>query len=197
MSHVLDQTALDQLFGEARTHMRWRPDPVPVDVLHRLHELLRWAPTSMNCQPARFVFVTTDAARERLRPCLSPGNVEKTMSAPVTAIIATDRRFHERMPQLWTASDAFGMFEGNEALREATAQRNGTLQGAYLILAARALGLDCGPMSGFDTQAVDAAFLADTPSWTTNFLCNLGYGDPAGLFPRGPRPAFDDVCRVV
>lgn len=189
--------SLDRLFFQARTHNAWLPKPVDPALLQRLHELLKWGPTSANCQPARLVFVTSAPARERLRACLSPGNIDKTMAAPCTAIIGMDLEFYERLPELFPHADARSWFVGNDALIEATAFRNSSLQGAYLMLAARALGLDVGPMSGFDAKAVEREFFADQPSVRANFLCNLGYGDSAGLFPRSPRPDFHRVCQIV
>jgi 3-hydroxypropanoate dehydrogenase len=193
---ALDKAALDQLFLSARTFPAWTDKPVEPVVLERLYNILRWGPTSMNCSPARFIFVTSPEAKERLLPCLMPGNVDKTKAAPVTVIVAHDTRFHDHFPKLWSVSDPRGMYESNETLREMTALKNGTLQGAYLILAARALGLDCGPMAGFDATKVDAAFLEGS-SWTANFLVNIGYGAEEGLFPRGPRLPFEDACHVV
>jgi len=187
---------LKQLFLEARTHWVWRPEPVPIDVLKEVYDLTRFGPTSANSSPARFVFLTTPKAKERLRPALSPTNVEKTMTAPVTVIVAWDTEFHEKLPQLFPARDMRALFAGNSALIHETAFRNGTLQGAYFMLAARALGLDCGPMSGFDQQKVNAEFFPDG-KWKANFLCNLGYGDPTKLFPRNPRLSFDEASRVL
>jgi 3-hydroxypropanoate dehydrogenase len=192
---VLDDRALDQLFRAARTQNRWQDRPVPDTRLQELYDLLKWGPTSANGSPARFVFVRTAEGKERLRPALSGGNTEKTMSAPVVAIVAHDMNFHEHLPRLFPHTDARAWYAGNERLAEVTAFRNGTLQGAYLILAARALGLDAGPMSGFDNAKVDAAFFAGT-NWRSNFLVNLGYGDPAGLFERSPRLSFDEACRL-
>lgn len=193
---ALPTTALAQLFTDARTHNGFRPEPVPEATLRQLYELLKWGPTSMNCQPARFVFVTSPEGKEKLRPALSPGNLEKTMAAPATAIIATDTRFYDHLPVMFPAYDAKPIFEGNAEHAATTAFRNGTLQGAYLILAARALGLDCGPMSGFDNARVDAAFFPDG-RFKSNFLCNLGIGEPAKLYPRGPRLAFDEACCIA
>lgn len=193
---ILDDTALDQLFRTARTHNGWLPKPVTDDELRALYDLMKWAPTSANCSPARIVFVRSREGKERLRPALSPGNLEKTMAAPVTAIIGYDLAFYEKLPQLFPHTDARAWFAGKPAVIETTAFRNGSLQGAYLILAARALGLDCGPMSGFDNAIVDAEFFAGT-SIRSNFLCNLGHGDPAKLFGRSPRLAFDEACRIV
>ncbi len=190
------QVALDQIFRHARTANGFADRPVPDDLLRQVVELAALGPTSMNCQPARFVFVRTPEGKARLKDCLSPGNVEKTMAAPVTAIVATDTRFYEYMPQVWHGDGAREMFAGNAALAQATAQRNGTLGGAWLIMAARALGLDCGPMSGFDADKLNAAFFADG-RFKANFLVNLGYGDPAKLFPRNPRLAFDQACSLA
>jgi 3-hydroxypropanoate dehydrogenase len=187
---------LDQLFLKARTHWVWRPEPVPLELLKELYNVARFGPTSANSSPARFVFLTTPQAKERLRPALSPTNVEKTMTAPVTVIVAWDTEFHDKLPQLFPARDMRSIFAGNAALIHETAFRNGTLQGAYFMIAARALGLDCGPMSGFDQQKVNAEFFPDG-KWKANFLCNIGYGDPSKLFPRNPRLSFDEACRVL
>ncbi len=192
----LDDTALAQAFTAARTFNRFRPEPVDDATLHALYDLMKWGPTSMNCQPARFVFLRSDAAKQRLKPALSPGNVDKTMAAPVVAIVATDTRFYEHLPQQFPAYDAKPMFEGNPALAESAGHRNGTLQGAYLIIAARMLGLDCGPMSGFDAAKVNAEFFPDG-RLKANFLVNLGYGDPAGNHPRGPRLPFEVAAQVL
>lgn len=196
MSDKIAESALDQLFRDARTHNGWTGEPVGEDLLRQLWDLVKMAPTSANCSPARLVFVTSDAAKEKLRPCLMDGNVAKTMAAPVTAIIGQDMEFYEKLPDLFPHTDARSWFAGNDDLIAETAFRNATLQGGYLIMAARALGLDCGPMSGFDTAKVDAAFFAGTKV-TANFLCNIGYGTEEGLFPRAPRLAFDDACRVI
>ncbi len=188
--------ALDQLFREARTHWVWRPEPVPIELLKEAYSLAALAPTSANSSPARFVFIATPEAKARLLPAMAPGNVEKTKTAPVTVIIAYDIEFHERLPQLFPARDMRSVFAGNAALIQETAFRNGTLQGGYFILAARALGLDCGPMSGFDQQKVNAEFFPDG-KWKANFLCNVGYGDSSKLFPRNPRLKFEEACRVL
>ncbi len=188
--------SLDQLFREARTHWVWRPEPVPIELLKEAYSLAALAPTSANSSPARFVFITTPEAKARLLPALAPGNVEKTKTAPVTVIIAYDLEFHERLPQLFPARDMRSVFAGNAALIQETAFRNGTLQGGYFILAARALGLDCGPMSGFDQQKVNAEFFPDG-KWKANFLCNVGYGDSSKLFPRNPRLKFEEACLVL
>jgi 3-hydroxypropanoate dehydrogenase len=196
MNPPIADSALDQLFRTARTAHGFRADPVPAPTLHALYDLLRWGPTSMNCQPARFVFVRSAEAKERLKPALSPGNVAQTMAAPVTAIVASDARFFEHLPTQFPAYDARPMFEKDPAIAQATAFRNGSLQGAYLILAARALGLDCGPMSGFNAAAVDAEFFPDG-RFKTNFLVNLGVADPAKTFPRGPRLDFATAARIL
>ncbi len=186
---------LDQLFRDARTHNGWSDRPVGDDLLRRLYDLVKMGPTSANCQPARIVFARTPEAKKKLEPALSDNNRPKTMAAPVVAIVGIDLTFYEKLPQLFPHADARSWFAGNPTLIEETAMRNGSLQGAYLILAARALGLDTGPMSGFDRAKVDAAFFAGTPV-RTNFLCSLGYGDPAKLFGRSPRLAFDEACRL-
>lgn len=193
---ALNDQALEQLFVEARTHNAFSPERIPETTLRRLYELMKWGPTSMNCQPARLVFVTTAAGKALLAPALSPGNLDKTLAAPATVIIATDKRFYEHLPAMFPSYDARPMFAGDADLAASTAFRNGTLQGAYLIIAARALGLDCGPMSGFDAGKVNAAFFPDARH-QANFLCNLGIGDAAGLHPRGPRLTFDEACRIA
>ncbi len=195
---ALDAHALRQLFLDARTHNAWQDKPVPEGVLHELYGLMKWGPTSANCSPARLVFVRSEQARQRLAPCMSEGNRAKTLAAPVTAIIGMDLAFYEQLPRLFPHNPAARTwFEGKPELIVTTALRNSSLQGAYLILAARALGLDCGPMSGFDAEAVRAAFFADQPTVQVNFVCSLGYGDPAGLYPRSPRLHFDEACRIV
>ena len=196
MHHAISDEALDQLFRAARSQNKWSDKPVSATLLHALYDLLRMGPTSANCSPGRYVFVTTDKGRERLKPHVSPGNASKVMMAPVTVIIGHDLKFYEKLPQLFPHTDAKSWFVGNDALIQTTAFRNGTLQGAYLIMAARSLGLDCGPMSGFNNEAVDKEFFAGT-SVKSNFICGLGYGDPSGVFPRSPRPAFDEVCQIV
>lgn len=195
MSKVLDDAALDTLFRDARTHNGWADRPVDAETLAAAWDLAKWGPTSANCSPARIVFVVSAEAKERLKPCLAEDNVAKTMAAPATAVIAYDLDFYERLPDLFPAVDARSWFVGNADLIETTAFRNGSLQGAYFILAARAVGLDCGPMSGFDNAKVDEVFFAGTRI-RSNFLCNLGYGDPAKLYPRNVRLAFDDACRI-
>jgi 3-hydroxypropanoate dehydrogenase len=194
---ILSDAALDQLFRTARTQNAWRDQPVSDAQLHALYELMKWAPTSANCSPARIVFLKSDAAKRRLDPALDEGNRAKTMKAPVCAIIATDYAFYEKLPYLFPHTDAKSWFEGKPDKIEVTAFRNATLQGGYFILAARALGLDCGPMSGFDNAKVDAEFFAGTKI-RSNFLVALGHGDPDPkvLFPRSPRLAFDEACRI-
>ncbi len=188
--------ALDQLFREARTHSAWLPEPVPVALLRKAYELARLGPTSANASPARFVFLTTPGAKARLQPALAPGNIEKTMAAPVTAIIAWDTEFHEKLPRLFPQFDMRSHFVGNQSLIDETAFRNSSMQAAYFILAARALGLDCGPMSGFDAGKVNAEFFSDG-KWKVNLLCNLGYGDHSKLFPRNPRLEFEEASTVL
>jgi len=192
----ISSDALDQLFREARTHSAWLPKRVPVETLREAYELARMGPTSANSSPARFVFLQSEAAKARLLPALASPNVEKTRTAPVTVIVAWDTEFYERLPQLFPHADMRAYFVGNQPLIDETAFRNGTLQGGYFILAARAVGLDCGPMSGFDPAKVNAEFFPDG-KWKANFLCNLGYGDPSKLFPRNPRLEFDEACRVL
>jgi 3-hydroxypropanoate dehydrogenase len=194
---MLDSTALDIIFRTARTFRAWDGRPVADATLQAIYELMKWGPTTGNTTPARIVFVKSPAAKERLRPALDAGNVVQTMAAPATAIIAFDLEFYEKLPKLAPHTNARSWFadEPEESLR-ATALRNGSLQGAYLVIAARALGLDCGPMSGFDNAKVDAEFFAGTPV-RSNFLCNLGYGDPSKLRPRAPRLSFDEACSIV
>jgi 3-hydroxypropanoate dehydrogenase len=196
MREMLSETALDQLFREARTFNAWLPKDVTDEQLHQLYGLAKFGPTSANASPMRLVFVKSKAAKEKLSPFMSEGNRAKTLAAPVTAIVGTDHAFHEKLPQLFPHADAKSWFEGNQPLIDTTAFRNASLQGAYVILAARAIGLDCGPMSGFDNAGVDAAFFAGTQV-RSNFLINIGYGDASrDLFPRSPRLAFDEACRI-
>ena len=200
------------LFRKARTHSAWLDLPVEDGLLRQLYDLLKWGPTSANCCPARIVFLRTREAKERLRPALLPGNVDKTMGAPVTAIVAYDSKFYELLPRLFPAMPSMkDMFVKSPELAASTAFRNGTLQGGYFMIAARSLGLDCGPMSGFDNAKVDHEFFrspaptADTADGAfiaagpvkSNFLCNLGYGDPTKLHPRGPRLEFDEACQLL
>ena len=212
MGQKLDDAALNTLFREARaSYSRWQKKPVPDEALRELYELLKWAPTSANGEPARFAFLRTRESKERLRPALAPLNVEKTMSAPVTVIVAYDLRFYEQLPKLFPQNPGMKkLFEGGPELVEVTAKRNSSLQGAYLMMAARSLGLDCGPMSGFDNAKVDEEFFAaGKPCFgcdqeffpeghvKSNFLCNLGYGDPGTLHPRLPRLSFNEACSLL
>lgn len=196
MTISLDNNALNQLFTQARTFSAWQDKAVTSEQLHQLYELTKFAPTSTNGSPARFVFVTSPEAKAKLKPALAEGNVAKTMSAPVTVIVAADYDFYDYLPQLFPQTDAKSWFLGNQALIDATAFRNSSLQGAYLIMAARALGLDTGAMSGFDNATVDAAFFAGTNT-RSNFLINLGYGDVAKLYPRNPRLSFEQAALIV
>ena len=188
--------ALDQIFRQGRTYSAWLPKRVPVEMLREAYEVARMGPTSANSNPARFVFLESEAAKARLLPALAPLNVEKTKAAPVTVIVAWDTEFYEKLPQLFPHADMRSHFVGKQAVIDETAFRNGSLQGAYFILAARALGLDCGPMSGFDAAKVNAEFFPDG-KWKANFLCNLGYGDKSKLYPRNPRLEFEEACRVL
>lgn len=194
--NTIDPAAIDQLFLKARTHNGWTSQPVDDATLHEIWNLLRWAPTSANCCPLRVVFVKGAAAKAKLLSCVATGNVEKTKAAPVTAILAMDTEFHEQLPKLFPHADARSWFAGNQPLIDESAFRNSSLQCAYFMMAARALGLDCGPMSGFDKAAVDREFLAGT-TWRSNMLCNLGHGDTTALFPRSPRFEFVDACRIA
>lgn len=196
MSNILDQAGVDLLFTQARTHNAWQDKPVDPALLRQIHDLLKWGPTSANCCPLRVLFLTSAEAKEKLRPALSAGNLAKTMAAPVVAVLAYDNQFYDHLPRLFPHADARSWFTSDPALAAATALRNGTLQAAYFILAARAVGLDCGPMAGFDAEQVNASFFPDG-RYQVNFLCNLGYGDPAGLHPRGPRFDFEDVCQIL
>lgn len=189
----LDDKALAQLFVEARTYNSWSDRPVEDETVRQLYALVSAGPTTANSHPGRFVFIRSAAAHERLRPHLSAGNVDKTMAAPCCVIIAYDTRFHEHMPQLFPSRDFSAVFAGKDELIADTAMRSSTLAGAYLILAARALGLDAGPMSGFDKDSLDAEFFPDG-RWKSNFLCNIGYGTDEGLFPRNPRLSFEQAC---
>jgi 3-hydroxypropanoate dehydrogenase len=211
MNNVLRDEALDQLFREARTHNAWLDKPVTDTTLRQLYDVMKWGPTSANSSPARFVFIRSQEAKERLRPTLAPGNVEKTMAAPVTVIVAYDLLFFEKLPKLFPHSPAMrDLFAENPQLIEATAKRNSSLQGAYMMIAARALGLDCGPMSGFDNARLDEEFFGAGKECEgceqeffpaghvkSNFLCNLGYGDPSKLFPRAPRLEFNEACTLL
>ncbi len=185
----------EQLFDDARTHNGFTAEPVSDDELRRIYALMKWGPTSANSSPARIVFVRSPAAKEKLLACVSPGNVAKTQSAPVTAVLGIDYAFYEKLPFLFPHADAKSWFVGKPAHIEATAFRNASLQGGYFLLAARAIGLDCGPMSGFDHAKIDAAFWAGT-TVRTNFICNLGHGDRSKLFARSPRLPFEEACRI-
>jgi 3-hydroxypropanoate dehydrogenase len=211
MSTPLNAEGLDLLFRHARTHNAWLDKPVGDDALRALYDLMKWGPTSANCSPARILFLRTPEAKQRLMPALAPGNVAKTMAAPVTAIIGYDARFYDHLPKLFPQADARSWFANTPELAEVTARRNSSLQGAYLMLAARALGLDCGPMSGFDQAKVDHEFFPGGQAAhsefqqeyfsdshiKTNFICNLGYGDAAKLFARNPRLEFDEACKLL
>jgi 3-hydroxypropanoate dehydrogenase len=211
MGQPLSDAALDTLFREARTYSKWQQRPVSDETLLALYDLLKWAPTSANSSPARFAFLRTKEAKERLRPALAPLNVAKTMNAPVTVIVAYDLKFYEQLPKLFPQNPGMAtLFQSSPDLVESTAKRNSSLQGAYLIIAARALGLDCGPMSGFDNAKVDEEFFAaGKPCFgcdqeffpeghvKSNFLCNLGYGDPSALHPRLPRLPFNEACSLL
>ncbi|MBK9494086.1 MAG: malonic semialdehyde reductase [Xanthomonadales bacterium] len=193
---TLDHHALDQLFTAARTHNAWQSKAVDDSLLQQVYDLARMGPTAANCSPARFVFVRSVEGKAKLKPALQAGNLDKTMAAPVTVIVATDFRFYDKLPLLFPHADARSWFVGNEELIQTAGFRNANLQAGYFILAARALGLDAGPMSGFDNAAVDASFFADT-GWKSNFLINLGHGDTTGLYPRNPRLPFEEACQLV
>jgi 3-hydroxypropanoate dehydrogenase len=211
MGHIVDDKALDTLFREARSYAKWQKRPIPDETIRNLYDVLKWAPTSANAEPARFAFLRTRESKERLRPALAPLNVDKTMSAPVTVIVAYDLRFYVQLPKLFPQNPGMAkLFEDNPEMVETTAKRNSSLQGAYMMMAARALGLDCGPMSGFDHAKVDEEFFsAGKPCFgcdqeffpeghvKTNFLCNLGYGDPSSLHPRLPLLAFSEACSLL
>jgi 3-hydroxypropanoate dehydrogenase len=196
MKQTIHPEALAQLFTEARTFNKFTDQAVSDATLAQLYDLFKWGPTSMNSQPGRFIFVRSAAAKARLKPALAASNADKTMAAPVCVIVAQDSNFQEHITTQFAAYDAKPMFDGNAALTASTALRGSTLQGAYLMLAARSLGLDCGPMSGFNNAAVDAEFFPDG-RFKSNFLINLGYGDASGNYPRGPRLAFDVACQVL
>lgn len=193
---TIDAKALDLIFLKARTANGFTSDPVPESLLRQVYEIARMGPTSMNTQPTRYVFLNSPESRARLLPALTPGNLDKTRDAPVTVIVATDTKFFEFMPQVWHREGAKENFESNPALSEATAARNGTLGGAYFIIAARALGLDCGPMSGVDLNKVNAEFFPDG-RWRANFLINIGQGDDSKLFDRNPRLSFEQACQIL
>ncbi|MFM9828716.1 MAG: malonic semialdehyde reductase [Sphingomonas sp.] len=196
MGEKLSPLALDTIFRSARSYNGYLDRPVATEQLHEIWELMKWGPTSANQLPARLVWCVSAHAKEKLAACASGTNADKIRKAPVTVIIGMDENFHELLPELFPPADAKAWFDGNEALRRSSAMRNGTLQGAYLLIAARALGLDTGPMSGFDNAKVDASFFADTPHVKSNFIATLGYGDPASIFERLPRPGFDRFNRI-
>ncbi|HZW19859.1 malonic semialdehyde reductase [Noviherbaspirillum sp.] len=194
---MLNDTALQTLFTDARTHNGWRDKPVTDEQLRQLYDLMKWGPTSANCSPARIVFVKSPEAKEKLLACMNSGNIEKTKSAPVTAVIGMDMEFYEKLPQLFPHNpDARSWFAGNQPNIDTTALRNSSLQGGYFIMAARALGLDCAPMSGFDAVKMNDTFFKGT-SVRVNFVCSIGYGDTSKLHPRGPRLSFDEACRIA
>ena len=195
-TRTLSEEALGEILTEARTHSVWLPEPVSDDLLVQIYNLMKWGPTSANSSPARIVFVKSPEAKAKLLPCMAEGNVEKTKAAPVTAIIAQDLEFYDKLPRLFPFADARSWFAENKSFAESTAFRNSSLQGAYFIIAARALGLDCGPMSGFDNAKVDEVFFHGT-SWRSNFICNLGHGDASKLRPRSPRLEFSETCKIL
>lgn len=193
---MINDKAMDLIFREARTRNGWEERPVTKTLMEAVYHLMKWGPTSANCSPARFVFVASDEAKARLKPHIAEGNLAKTMAAPCCVIIGHDMAFHEKLPELFPHTDAKSWFDGNDELIKETAFRNGTLQGAYFMIAARALGLDCGPMSGFDKAGVDKEFFAGSQV-KSNFLCNIGYGTDENLFERSPRLGFGDACEIV
>jgi len=193
---MLDQAVLATLFSDARSHNGWLDKPVSQSQLQQLYDLVKWAPTSANCEPARIVFVQSDDARAKLADCMAAGNADKVKAAPVTAIIGMDMAFLDKLPELFPHADARSWFAGNQPLIEATAFRNSSMQGGYFILAARALGLDVGPMSGFDAEKLDTAFFAGT-TVKVNFVCSIGHGDTSKLFARSPRLSFEQACSVL
>lgn len=196
LKHKLNDTCLNQLFLEARSFNAWQDRKVSVELIHELYDLLKMGPTSANSCPARFLFIITKEAKDRLAPCLMAKNVNKTMQAPVNVIVAWDNEFYEYFQTLTPNTDWKPFFEGKPDLVHSTVFRNSSLQGAYMILAARALGLDCGPMSGFDNAKVDLEFFANT-TWKSNFICNIGYGDASGVYPRNPRLEFSEACKII
>ena len=196
MNTAISIMSIQQLFTAARTHHAWQDRDIADGLLHEIYDLAKWGPTSANSLPMRIVFVKSKSAKEKLMPALAGSNVEQVRAAPVTAIVAYDQKFYDQLPTLFPAFDARTLFASNSSLSEQTAFRNSSLQGAYFILAARALGLDTGPMSGFDNAKVDQAFFENS-SWRSNFLCNIGYGDAAKLHPRGPRLGFDQACIIA
>jgi 3-hydroxypropanoate dehydrogenase len=195
MKQPLSTAELAQLFTEARSYNSWQQEEVSDELLHQLYDLMKWGPTAANSCPARIVFVKSEEAKQRLKPCLAEGNVEKSMSAPVVAIVGMDMEFYEQLPKLFPHTDARSWFAGKPDKIQDNAMRNSSLQGAYMMLAARSLGLDCGPMSGFDYPSLEAEFFPDGKV-KANFICAIGYGSEEGLHPRGPRLAFDEACRI-
>ncbi|HXI85965.1 MAG TPA: malonic semialdehyde reductase [Parvularculaceae bacterium] len=193
---MINDQALDIIFRNARTRNGFEARPVSRTLMQAVYDLMKWGPTSANCSPARFIFVTSEEGKKRLEPHLSEGNRAKTMKAPCCVIIAYDMEYYENLPRLFPHTDAKSWFVGNDALIKTTAFRNGSLQGAYFLIAARALGLDCGPMSGFNNAGVDEEFFKGT-NWKSNFLCNIGYGTDEKLYPRGPRLSFEEACEIV
>lgn len=193
---MIDSASLKAIFEDARTHHTWQDKDISDETLRKVYDLCKMGPTSTNCCPMRLVFLRSHEEKEKLKPCLMEANIEQTMAAPVTAIIAYDLDFHEKLPVLSPHNNAYSWFAGNDDFILNTAKQNGTLQGAYFIIAARALGLDCGPMSGFNPEKTDEVFFKGTKI-KSNFLCNLGHGDPSGLYPRGERLSFEDACKVI
>lgn len=193
---IITDQALDVIFRGARTANAWKNEPVGDDVLQKIYDDMKWGPTSANSSPLRILFLKTPAARERLKPFLMEANVPKVMNSPVTAILAYDSKFYDHLPKLFPHADARAWFAGNEQLAQTTAFRNSSLQAAYFIIAARAHGLDCGPMSGFDTAKADAEFFPDG-RFKSNFICALGYADPSKTFARSPRLTFDEACKII
>ena len=196
IAKVLPEEALEIIFTKARTHNGWLSEPVDDKLLKQIYDLMKWGPTSANTCPARIVFVKSKEAKDKLLPCMAPGNVEKTKTAPVNVIIAQDMEFYEKLPKLFPHAPARSWFAGNQPFIESTASQSSTLQGAYFMIAARSLGLDCGPMGGFDNAKVDEAFFKGT-SWKSNFICNIGHGDPNKLLLRSPRLDFNEACKIV
>ena len=192
----LTEVGLDLIFRDAHTQNSWRPEAVAEELLRRVYDLAKLGPTAANCTPARFVFVVSKEAKEKLRPCLAPGNVDKTMQAPVTMLVGYDLEFYEKLPELFPRADARSWFVGKPDLIQEAAFRNSALQGAYMMIAARSLGLDCGPMSGFDAEKLSAAFWPDGKV-KANFICNIGYGDDLKIFPRGPKLSFERACQII
>ena len=196
MTNPITDAAMDVIFRTARTFNHWQNKPVDASTLRAIYDLCKWGPTAANSSPMRIVFVQSADAKAKLKPCLAPGNADKTMAAPVTAIIAHDIKFYDQLPKLMPHVDARSWYAGNDPLIAETAFRNSSLQGAYFMIAARAVGLDCGPMSGFDAAKLDSVFFPDS-GWKSNFICNLGYGDSTKMHPRGPRLDFDQVCKIL